>query len=89
MAGILAKNHLIRPKMQMAGRPAIGGIGGAEEDRTPDLCIANAALSQLSYSPGEKGGRDTNRGGELVKRKRLAPAQKLLVLEGLTGFVAP
>ena len=25
--------------------------GGAEEDRTPDLCIANAALSQLSYSP--------------------------------------
>ncbi len=26
--------------------------GGAEEDRTPDLCIANAALSQLSYGPG-------------------------------------
>ena len=26
-------------------------IGGAEEDRTPDLCIANAALSQLSYGP--------------------------------------
>ncbi len=25
--------------------------GGAEGDRTPDLCIANAALSQLSYSP--------------------------------------
>src|ERR1019366_7728400 len=25
---------------------------GAEGDRTPDLCIANAALSQLSYSPG-------------------------------------
>ncbi len=25
--------------------------GGEEEDRTPDLCIANAALSQLSYSP--------------------------------------
>ena len=25
--------------------------GGAEEDRTPDLCIANAALSQLSYRP--------------------------------------
>ena len=22
-----------------------------EEDRTPDLCIANAALSQLSYHP--------------------------------------
>src|SRR3954464_5394199 len=25
--------------------------GGAEGDRTPDLCIANAALSQLSYRP--------------------------------------
>ena len=24
---------------------------GAEGDRTPDLCNANAALSQLSYSP--------------------------------------
>jgi hypothetical protein len=24
---------------------------GAEGDRTPDLCIANAALSQLSYNP--------------------------------------
>jgi hypothetical protein len=25
--------------------------GGAEGDRTPDLLIANEALSQLSYSP--------------------------------------
>ena len=25
--------------------------GGAEEDQTPDLCIANVSLSQLSYSP--------------------------------------
>ncbi len=25
--------------------------GGAEGDRTPDLSIANAALSQLSYGP--------------------------------------
>ena len=25
--------------------------GGAEEDRTPDLRIANATLSQLSYRP--------------------------------------
>ena len=30
-------------------------IGGAEGDRTPDLRIANAALSQLSYGPEEKG----------------------------------
>ena len=27
-------------------------IGGAKGDRTPDLVIANHALSQLSYSPG-------------------------------------
>jgi hypothetical protein len=26
-----------------------------EEDRTPDLRIANATLSQLSYHPGEGG----------------------------------
>jgi ribonuclease VapC len=26
-------------------------VGGAEEDRTPDLCSAIAALSQLSYGP--------------------------------------
>ena len=30
-------------------------VGGAEGDRTPDLRIANAALSQLSYRP-ESGG---------------------------------
>ena len=28
--------------------------GGEEEDRTPDLRIANAALSQLSYPPHTK-----------------------------------
>jgi len=27
------------------------GSGGDEEDRTPDLRIANATLSQLSYVP--------------------------------------
>ena len=27
-------------------------VGGDEEDRTPGLGIANAALSQLSYIPG-------------------------------------
>src|SRR5439155_15394300 len=27
-------------------------FGGAEGDRTPDLRIANATLSQLSYGPG-------------------------------------
>ncbi len=29
-------------------------LGGAEEDRTPDLRIANATLSQLSYRPNRQ-----------------------------------
>src|SRR5690554_7843671 len=32
----------------------LGFFGGAEGNRTPDLCIANAALSQLSYSPSKR-----------------------------------
>jgi hypothetical protein len=28
--------------------------GGPEEARTPDLCVANAALSQLSYRPKQQ-----------------------------------
>ena len=31
-----------------------GGIGGVEGDRTLDLRIANAALSQLSYHPSRR-----------------------------------
>ena len=31
--------------------PGVGIVGGAEGDRTPDFCLAKAALSQLSYSP--------------------------------------
>src|SRR5690349_14457739 len=27
-------------------------VGGDERDRTVDLCVANASLSQLSYIPG-------------------------------------
>ena len=33
------------------GRRTILEIGGAEEDRTPDLLRARQALSQLSYGP--------------------------------------
>ena len=32
--------------------PEPGNVGGAEEDRTPDLLRARQALSQLSYGPG-------------------------------------
>src|SRR5690606_31662606 len=52
-----------------SGRPCAAGAatsldgylgGGAEGDRTPDLRIANAALSQLSYGPGSEG-RESSR----------------------------
>ena len=33
------------------GLVSAGSIGGAEGDRTPDLVIANDALSRLSYGP--------------------------------------
>ncbi len=36
--------------LAMTGGETVG-YGGAEEDRTPDLRIANATLSQLSYRP--------------------------------------
>ena len=32
----------------------VDAAGGAEGDRTPDLIIANDALSQLSYSPVQR-----------------------------------
>ena len=34
-------------------------VSGAEGDRTPDLSVANAALSQLSYGPESGNGRGT------------------------------
>ena len=30
-------------------------VGGAEEDRTPDLLLARQVLSQLSYGPAREG----------------------------------
>ncbi len=43
-------------KIWKKGVPQLGSgtpvnSGGPEGARTPDLCIANAALSQLSYRP--------------------------------------
>ena len=45
------------------------GDGGAEGDRTPDLRIANAALSQLSYSP-DIGASVSNKGVVLQQHRR-------------------
>lgn len=42
------------PKKKPADRRDLRAFlksGGAKEDRTPDLVIANDALSQLSYGP--------------------------------------
>src|SRR3982751_4171372 len=60
-ANLLAVSHLIVPRapsLELYVLPSGGGQlsnfqknSGAEGDRTPDLCSAIAALSQLSYSP--------------------------------------
>ena len=51
LEGAIKKTHQLNAR----GLPRRGGLlrltGGAEGDRTPDLVIANDALSQLSYGP--------------------------------------
>lgn len=42
----------MRPKAKVSLRK---GRGGAEGNRTPDLCSAIAALSHLSYGPATGG----------------------------------
>ena len=51
---------------------------GAEGIRTPDLCIANAALSQLSYSPIIKSGRNLSNSLLKVNPKNHSLEYKLL-----------
>ena len=51
------------------------GIGGAEGDRTLDLRIANATLSQLSYRP--------------TRRAILASARNLATPQPITLLVRP
>ena len=40
-----------RPAAGVAREISLGLVGGAGRDRTDDLRLAKAALSQLSYSP--------------------------------------
>ena len=47
------------------GNPWAAGNGGAEGDRTPDLVIANDALSQLSYCPKEPAGKVSHQCGNV------------------------
>ena len=51
------------PSSHTEAEQAFGAGGGEEEDRTPDLRIANATLSQLSYPP-------TGAGQEALDRQR-------------------
>ena len=46
--------------------------GGAEGDRTPDLVIANDALSQLSYGPVQRMGGIYEPAARAVKRQLAA-----------------
>ncbi len=52
-------------------------VGGAEGDRTPDLVIANDALSQLSYGPVQRMGGIYERGRYRVKRQMAGPAIRI------------
>ena len=50
--GSCTHHHWNSTSYRAMAHPARSGCAyGAEGDRTPDLCNANAALSQLSYSP--------------------------------------
>jgi hypothetical protein len=44
--------------------------GGDEEDRTPDLRIANATLSQLSYVPTESANFTRSRAIAAIRLRR-------------------
>ena len=85
----------------MAGPPAEAlakAGGGAGEDRTPDLLIANEALSQLSYGPATSPDRPGNdRFGRNLRRAsrpftKAAPAvsrSRGAVIRGGAGKAAP
>ena len=61
-------------------------FGGDEEDRTPDLRIANATLSQLSYAPtdaakfitGPARGRPADPGKGIGERAAERAAEKAI-----------
>src|SRR5206468_676434 len=60
-------------------------MNGAEGSRTPDLCSAIAALSQLSYSPRK--GRKLASGGCGVNAKRGRRGRRGRVVGTLTAFL--
>ena len=48
---LLFSRYLQKKKPQCFSHCGFSLFGGPEGDRTLDLCVANAALSQLSYGP--------------------------------------
>ena len=48
---LMGKTQMKKPNLEWVGAGMSFESGGEEEDRTPDLRIANATLSQLSYPP--------------------------------------
>ena len=64
-------------------------FGGAKEDRTPDLLIANQSLSQLSYSPttDDRKKKPTGLAGGSSQAgvTLMVPANALRAYDGLTG----
>ena len=49
--GVVPTDHMHRSRCRPTENGWALNGGGDEEDRTPDLRIANATLSQLSYAP--------------------------------------
>ena len=58
-----------------------GFVGGEEEDRTPDLRIANATLSQLSYVPDCYAYFITKSGGIILRL--LSSSNDFAILTGI------
>ncbi len=56
--------------------PRVGG--GAEGNRTPDLRIANATLSHLSYGPTKTGAKGSSGRAEYEETIRPCQAQEVL-----------
>jgi hypothetical protein len=60
-------------------------ISGAEGDRTLNLCIANAALSQLSYRPKDRANWPGTRGA--YDPLQLSSRMSDFILEASAGVV--
>ena len=63
------------------GQFTVNPPGGAEGDRTPDLVIANDALSHLSYGPVPVRSRHGTKG--VTRRARRSLSDKVCRLEAL------